>query len=48
MGPINAVDLNRKIGDRFKKAADMIPDDFKFTGSVDVNFNLHADSLREL
>lgn len=48
MGPISEVDLNRNIDDRFKKAADMIPDDFKFTGSVDVTFNLHTDSLLDM
>ena len=48
MQSILAVDLNQKIDDRFQKAADMIPDDFKFTGSVDVNFNIHADSLIDL
>ena len=48
MKPINDVDSNNSIDDRFQKAADMIPDEYKFTGSVDVSFNLHADGIYEM
>ena len=48
MKPINDVDSNNSIDDRFQKAADMIPDEYKFTGSVDVTFNLHADGIYEM
>ena len=34
--------------DHFRKAADKIPDEYKFTGSVDVSFNLHADGIYEM
>ena len=48
MDPINQVDGNREIDDRFHKAADMIPDEYKFTGSVDVSFNLHVDAIYDM
>ena len=48
MKPINAVDTNNRIDDRFQKAADMIPDEYKFTGSVDVSFNLHANEIDDM
>ena len=31
-----------------KKAADMIPAPFKFTGNVKVKLDVHVDSLREM
>ncbi len=46
--PITDVDSNNTIDDRFQTAADMIPDAYKFTGSVDVSFNLHADAILDL
>lgn len=48
MNPISAVDLDRTVEDRFHKAADMIPNDYKFTGSVDVSFNLHTDAIHDM
>ncbi len=43
-----ATDNNDNLPDHFRKAADKIPEPYKFTGSVDVSFKLHADELQNV
>ena len=43
-----ATDGDDSIPDRFKKAADKIPEPYRFTGSVDVSFKLHVNQLQNL
>lgn len=43
-----ATDNNDSIPDRYQKAADMIPEPYKFTGSVDVSFKMHVNSLLQM
>lgn len=45
---ILATDSDNSIPDRFKTAADMIPEPYKFTGSVDVSFKMHVNSLLQM
>ena len=45
---ILATDNNDSIPDRFKTAADMIPEPYKFTGSVDVSFKMHVNSILQM
>ncbi|MBR4611351.1 MAG: hypothetical protein IKO40_01415 [Kiritimatiellae bacterium] len=45
---ILATDNDDSIADRFKTAADMIPEPYKFTGSVDVSFKMHVNSLLQM
>ena len=45
---VQATDNNDSIPDRFQKAADKIPEPYKFTGSVDVSFKMHVNSLLQL
>ena len=47
-GGVEATDSDATISDRFKKAADMIPEPYKFTGDVDVSLKLHVNELQEL
>ena len=45
---VAAMDHDNTIPDHYKKAADMIPAPFKFTGNVKVKLDVHVDSLREM
>ena len=45
---VQATDNNDSIPDRFQKAADKIPEPYKFTGSVDVSFKMHVNSLLQM
>ena len=45
---VNAMDNSDNTPDHFRKAADKIPEPYKFTGSVDVSFKLHADELQNV
>lgn len=45
---VNATDADTTIPDRYKKAADKIPEPYRFTGRVDVSFKLHANALHNL
>lgn len=45
---VTATDNNDNLPDHFRKAADMIPEAYKFTGSVDVSFKLHANELQNV
>lgn len=45
---VAATEDNAKISDRFWKAADKIPEPYRFTGSVDVSLKLHANQLHNM
>ena len=45
---VQATDNDNSIPDRFQKAADKIPEPYKFTGSVDVSFKMHVNSLLQM
>ena len=45
---VKATEDDATIPDRFWKAADLIPDPYRFTGSVDVSFKLHANALHNM
>ena len=45
---VTATDNDDNLPDHFRKAADKIPEPYKFTGSVDVSFKLHADELQNV
>ena len=45
IAPIKAMDTNYDMPDRFTKAADMIPDEYKFTGTVEVSMKVCVNSL---
>ena len=42
----NAIESNVRIDNRFQKAADKIPEQFRFTGSVDVTLKAHVNALQ--
>ena len=45
---VKATEDDATIPDRFWKAADLIPEPYRFTGSVDVSFKLHANELHNM
>jgi hypothetical protein len=45
---VTATDNDDNLPDHFRKAADKIPEPYKFTGGVDVSFKLHADELQNV
>ena len=45
---MKATDTNNTLPDRFKEAADMIPEEYKFTGTVEVVTKTHVNSLHDL
>ena len=48
MTQILATDTNRDIPDRFTQAADMLPAEYKFTGTVEVSMKTCVNSLHDL
>ena len=43
--PIGAMDTNYDMPDRFTEAANMLPDEYKFTGTVEVSMKTCVNSL---
>ncbi len=48
MTQIQATDTNRNLPDRFTQAADRLPADYKFTGTVEVSMKTCVNSLHDL